>query len=200
MRLSPRQAVPLAGATIAILVVVLVFANAKAFSAAETFRDSSQASNWSERIELAASSFDEMPSLATKPRQLFFEQAAASYAGLAPLDRARLREVLEREEQRGLSQEPQSHALLNSVVLLRQVSASTPEDLDAIDPLLERLQEVGPEVFRTHRRLAFQALLRGRPEEALKVIDDYTAKAPGTQSLFGDLKNAAEQLLRQQAP
>ncbi len=64
-----------------------------------------------------------------------------------------------------------------------------------VEPLLERIREIAPERVQTHVLLAEQELLKGNPEEAIRIAEEYESRVPGTEWFFQKVKRTAKNSL-----
>ena len=143
-----------------------------------------------ERLTLAESSFDTFPPMANFPRALFFNQLASEWDDLTEEERSQALSLVTRELAEGLEVEPQSFPLMVSAVLvLRQDPATLP----MVEPLLERIREIAPERVQTHVLRAEQALIKGDPEEALRIAEEYQRRVPGTEWFFREVSGPGQQ-------
>ena len=173
----------------AILVLSLTLMNQRPYASAELALDAIRpGQSWTTRLSFYQDGFDTFPGLANRPRQAFFEAVEPEWDNLSPTEQAQALQIANTELERGLGAEPSNAILLHSAIVLFQEAATTHEDLERIEPLLEKLRELAPERLQTHKRLAFQELVKGNPQGALDVIQRYFEKAPKTGPLFNDIQ------------
>ena len=142
-----------------------------------------------ERLTLAETSFDTFPPLANLPRAMFFNRVANQWGDLSEEERSQALRLVTREVAEGLDDEPQNFPLMVSAVLvLRQDPATMP----MVEPLLERMREIAPGQVQTHVLLAEQELLKGNPEEAIRIAEEYESRVPGTEWYFQEIKGTAQ--------
>ena len=194
----PWLVVPWARWTVATAIVMLVGLSLyhltyQPYSAAKSIiaaYGSQETMSVAERLSLAERSFDTFPPLANFPRSIFFNQLAYQWDDLNEEERSQALSLVTRELSEGLEAEPQSFPLMVSAVL---VFRQDPTTLPMVEPLLERIQEIAPERVQTHVLLAEQELLKGNPEEALRIAEEYQRRVPGTEWFFREVSGAGQQ-------
>ena len=143
-----------------------------------------------ERLTLAEESFDTFPPLANFPRALVFTEIAEQWDELKEEERSQALSLVTRELSKGLEVEPQSFPLMMSAVLVLRQDPST---LPMVEPLLERIREIAPERVQVHVLLAEQELIKGNPEEALRIAQEYQRRVPGTEWFFREVSKPGQQ-------
>ena len=61
-----------------------------------------------------------------------------------------------------------------------------------VEPLLARIREIAPERVQTHVLLAEQELLKGNPEAAVRIAEEYESRVPGTEWFFQEVERTAQ--------
>ena len=179
--------------TVVLLVgLSLYYLTYQPYSAAKSFIaafGSQSTTTVAERLTLAERSFDTFPSLANFPRAIFFTQLADEWDDLNEEERSQALSLVTRELSEGLELEPEGFSLMVSAVLvLRQ----DPTTMPMAESLLERIREVAPERVQTHVLLAEQELLKGNPQEAVRIAEEYESRVPGTEWFFQEVKRTAQ--------
>ncbi|GBD11304.1 hypothetical protein HRbin23_00962 [bacterium HR23] len=178
--------------TTAVLIFSLTFLNYRAFAGASlAARAVAEPLSVGERIALARQSFSTFPPLAGTARWFIFEALISQWPRLSPEDRQRVFTFILEEGDRGMRQDPRDYRLLSGLVFFFQRAGGS-EAVEQIEPLLQRLRELGPGRLETHQLMANQELLRGNYQGALNIIDAFTAQAPARAPSFAVLRQAAE--------
>ena len=185
---------------ITLLGFTLTFTNQRAYSATGAFRDGFFAPEWTESLDFFQDSFDTFPGMANMLRQIFFQVVEFDWNALTPAEKTRVEktrvlEMVDVELEKGLEAEPRSTILLLTAIILLQTAAATPEEIERIDPLLERLEELAPNRLQTHERQAIQELSKGNPRKAIDIVDKFIARAPEAASHFEKTRELVEQRL-----
>ena len=84
---------------------------------------------------------------------------------------------------------PEATARVFCDLVLRQDPATLP----MVEPLLERIREIAPERVQTHVLLAEQEIIKGNPEEALRIAEEYQSRVPGTEWFFREVSGSGQQ-------
>lgn len=143
----------------------------------------------SDRLTLARTSFDTFPPLANLPRAIFFNQIAYQWDDFSQEEKSQALRLVTEEVAEGLDDEPLNFPVMVSAVLvLRQ----DPTTMPTAESLLERIREVAPERVQTHVLLAEQELLKGNPQEAVRIAEEYESRVPGTEWFFQEVKRTAQ--------
>jgi O-antigen ligase len=187
------------GGLVLLVIVLLGFTltvtNQRAYSSTGAFRDGWFAPEWTESLDHFQDAFDAFPGMANMLRQMFFQVVEFDWEALTPAEKTRTLEMLEVELEKGLKAEPRSTILLLTAIILKQTAAATPEEIERIDPLLERLKELAPDRLQTHERQAIQELSKGNPQKAIDIIDRFIAQVPEANFHFIETRELVEQRL-----
>jgi O-antigen ligase len=175
----------------------LYFLNYQPYLAARSFGESSKGGlSIAERLALSEKSFHTFPAMANLPRRLAFLELASAWDSLSPDERKQAYVFFGREAGIALSADPYDAPLLISSLLFIQF---TTQDITAstyIEPMLRQLWDIAPNRAETHQIMANQALWRGKYAQALRIADEYEARAPGTYWAFVGVKLIAQENLR----
>ena len=181
-------------ATTAVLVLAISFLNYRPYVAARTFQEASKAQiPLEEQLAMVTTSFRTFPPLASRLRVIALNDLDHNWNTLSPIEKEQAIDFVVREGVRGLEADPGNARLLQLTIELLQKTTPTEEGLEALEPLLERLQRIAPKQVGTHTRLANQALLRGNYSEALRIIEAYEETGPWTERYFRGLKESAQE-------
>lgn len=148
--------------------------------------------SFAERLDSAQRSFDVGSVSANTVRRTVFVDLANGARDLTPADRAEAAAFVKEESERGLRIEPLDSRLLRSQIVFLQTTAHDSAELDAIDPLIQRLVELAPHKVTTQKVLVLQEILRERPATALELIEQYVAQAPDVAEEFKDVRRVAQ--------
>ena len=174
----------------------LYFMNYRPYAAARSFLAFFQGQETQDQyLAMVQRSIKTFPGLATLPRQVFFELTVFQWQSLSSEERERALDVLVPEAFRAFEAEPRNARLLMSALPVFQ-AASSPQGLERVEPLVQRLKELAPLRVQTHQRLATQEFLKGNYRAAIQIIEDFEALAPETEPLFLELKKAAQEALK----
>lgn len=193
----PIAAPPLARGLATVLVVAmvgasLVFLTYRPYVAARQFEQAlAGPGTVAERLALAQRSFDTFPPLATVPRADIFAQLASRWNEMNLNQRRAVAEFVIEETERGTEAAPENARLLVGSLPILQAVAGSPEALERLDPLVERLRELAPGRAYTYERMAEQELRKGNYQAALEIIDGFLAEAPPGMEGFEELQEAA---------
>ncbi|MFN3973997.1 MAG: O-antigen ligase family protein [Dehalococcoidia bacterium] len=190
------------GATFLVLALLgfsLAFLNYRPFAAARlAVQAIGEQIPVGERIDLARRSFAAFPPLAGIARAFVFENLISQWPRFSPEDKTRAFKFLLAEGGRGLQQDPQDYRLLSDLTFFLQMAAGSPEQVERIEPLVERLRQLGPGRLETYQLLAQQEILRGNYRQALTLVNEFTAQAPAMASRFEAIRRVAEDGLKGQ--
>ena len=187
--------------TVALLLgMSLYFLNYRPYRAAQLFDQAFFGSGSLEtRLMLAQKSFDTFPPLSTMPRRRLLTDLNTQWDEMSLEDRRLVVEFVIEEGERGLRSDPDNARLIAASLPVLQAIASFLGELqlDSLEPLLKRLQDLAPERGYTYERLAFQELQKDNYSEALRIVEEFEAIAPSEQSRFQFIREAAEEGLNQ---
>ena len=176
----------------------LYYLNYRPFLASQTFEATRDPQRTiSERLTSAQTSFHTFPQLANVPRQLLIVGITKTWFKLAPTEKQQAAELIIREAELGLMQDPNNAPLLISMISFFHSTAQTTETVAQLAPALQQLQVIAPDRVETHQLVAQQLLLLGEYREAIHVSEAYEARAPGTEKYFVDIKSAAQWHLKE---
>ncbi len=188
----------LAAALFALLGMSLYLAHYRPYRAAQLFYQAYyDARPVAERTALARESFDTFPPLAAMPRRLLLSRLTSYWDDLDLEERRLVVDFVETEGLRGLDATPDNARLIARVLPVLQAVASSPEDLERLEPSLERLRALAPQRLATHQLLAGQEVQKGNYREALRIVQEFEAVAPWVTESFDKLRQAAEKGLDQ---
>ncbi|MCS7206598.1 MAG: O-antigen ligase family protein [Dehalococcoidia bacterium] len=176
------------------LVFSLIFLNYRVFDSARyVVRAVAEPRPIGERLALAERGVETFPPLANLGRALVFEAFLSEWPRLPPEERMRVFTFIVTQGDQALQEDPRDFRILADLVYLLQMTAGAPEQVQQVEPLLQRLRHLGPGRLETHQLLANQELLKGNYEEALKIVDAFVAQAPTTANRFASIRRAAEE-------
>ena len=143
------------------------------------------------RLEAARESFAAFPAMAMLSRRYMMATLTVEWAGLSVEDRRRIIPFMSQEFERGLAVEPNNGRLLTAGLPLLQAVATTMEELEQLDSLVQRLERLAPDRVETHQILAAQALEKGDYAEAIRIADAFEARAFGVEDRFVVIRRVA---------
>ena len=143
------------------------------------------------RLEAAVESFETFPKMAALPRRYLMSILTGEWAGLSVEDRRRIIPFVSQEFERGLAVEPNNGRLLAAGLPMLQAVATTMEELERLDSLVQRLARLAPDRVETHQILAAQALEKGNYAEAIRIADAFEARAFGVEDRFVVIRRVA---------
>lgn len=165
------------------------FIEIPAYRSGAAYREVTQRSRSFEvQLEAAEDALGVFPPLSNHLRVSLFASIADAWPHLTAAEQSRALQLIRREAQAGLEAEPQNPELLTETVRLLQQAAVAPTDLEELEPLLARLEDVAPHRVDTLLRLAAQELLEGDYEGALSIADRAEASAPWVSSYFQEVR------------
>lgn len=147
-----------------------------------------------QRLALAADSFDTLPGMSNQPREMVFDQLSGSMEGLSPEEKREVAAFVLDQARRAQLEDPRNVRVVSSAILLLQRAISA-EDLELLEPLLEQLREHAPERSYTHVLSAFQEYLKGNYQEAIRIAEEYEAINPWAPESIRTVKQAAQEAL-----
>lgn len=131
------------------------------------------------RIHLAGQSFSAFPPMAPYLWRLVFGQLALDLQRLSPAEQQMVMAFVAQRGFDGMNADPDDARLLMTVLPLLQAISRSDDDLGRLEPYLMRLRQLAPARPQTHVIAATQALERGDPDEALRIIETFQANLSG---------------------
>ena len=186
--------------TMVFLLLSLYYLSYRPYVAAKMFMDAYGAppKPLVERLSLAQESFDTFPPLASMPRRYLFQRLHTFGEAFSLEERQQTANFIIWEADRGMKDDPQNARLLAAALPLLQAVSFSQEELERLEPLLQRLKELAPQRVYTYQSLADQELRKGNYREAIQIAEAFEDLAPDTERQFESIKRVAEEGLKVQ--
>ena len=147
-----------------------------------------------DRLALATKSFEALPGMSYRPRELMFNLLLGTMSGFSPEEKMEVADFVLSEIQRTLDGDPKNvHVVANGIAMLQPMAS--PEGLEQLDGLLRHLREQAPEREYTYALSANQENLKGNHSEAIRIAEEFEALTPWVSESLVEIKRVARDAL-----
>ena len=180
-----------------LLVLSIYFLNYRPFKAAQLFDQAFYSSQQLENsLNIAERSNKTFPSMSTMPIRRLLAKGNSLWNDMSIEEKQLFINFVVNEGENALKISPNNPRLIATILPTLQDLSPSIKELNQLDPLLDKLKDAAPNRAYTIERLAYHELRKGNYQESLRLIWEFTEKAPSERPRFKYIESKAERALK----